>query len=145
MKTIVSTCAPGPLLFENGFDKAATRQWCNAHINFIGSPVCKRAAITVDTEHPMYGRPATLHYPSDSYPYVVVGGSKSGQTLVFARVRGEAPQGEGRDFTSQEALDLVDYRSAMRLRASGGDKHNRYGPDRNMIVGYARYYNAREL
>jgi len=139
MKTILSTCAPGPYLFENGFDKPATRQWCNAHLSMVGSPQCERQAIVVDTEHPMYGTLATLVYPSDRYPYVVVGGSKSGSTLYFAPVETLGFE-NGHWYTRDEALAHARPERAMTLRL-----RKRTGTFENMSMGSARTYLAREV
>lgn len=145
MKKVLSTCAPGPYLFGNGHDNPPTMQWCNAHIAPIGSETCGRAAVTLDTEHPWYGATATLYYPSDSYAYVVIGGSASGKTLYFARVRDDSKGSlsDGRTYTSAEALELFDPRSAMKLRKNS--PYESYGPDRNMFIGPARTYLAREV
>lgn len=144
MKTIVSTCAPGPYLFRpvgiDGAEDEPFDRWCNAHIAPLSSNVCKRAQVVIDTEHPMYGTLATLVYPSDRYPYVVVGGSAGGKTLHFARVENLS----GTEAVVNRDFALKNYRTSyiMTLRQSKNNP-NRYGD--SMFLGSARYYLAREV
>ena len=78
MKTTYSTCF-GPKLPDGDI-------WCNVHLHVVTPGEPNKHDIIEDTQHPMYGTLATLQYPSDSYPFVVIGGSASGKTLYFAPI-----------------------------------------------------------
>lgn len=110
--------AAGANIVERTSDQVHVR-WCNAHIAVWGTKECRKADIVVDDEHPQYGTLATLVYPSDRYPYVVVGGSSTGSHLIVAPVDYDALTTKGdnvrdgsgnpwpriqRSFTREEAL-----------------------------------------
>jgi hypothetical protein len=139
MKTTIIPCV-GPALTGPDFVTPGTF-WCNRHLHVVNPTQPNKYAIVIDTDHPKYGIGATLHYPSDSYPLVVVGGSKSGKTLYFARVRVNRPMGERVYLERDELLANMDTTNIIVARSRLGD--SRYGD--NIMLGWASYYLSREV
>jgi hypothetical protein len=137
-QTTIVPCV-GPTLATADFPDGAI--WCNRHLHVVAPGEPNKYAITMDTDHPKYGIGATLHYPSDSYPLVVVGGSKSGKTLYFARVRVNRPMGERVYLERDELLANMDTTNIIVARSRLGD--SRYGD--NIMLGWASYYLSREV
>lgn len=161
MKQTISTCSPaGEIDFSNDpVNLARAREdgatldgtkgrWCNAHIAVWGSKACRKAAIVVDDEHPQYGTLATLVYPQDRYPYVVVGGAKSGHYLFVAPVeyRNLPMQSNGthngfpvndRTYSKDEALANARFAGATRITRGKDGKYSDHGTP--FSVGVARY------
>jgi hypothetical protein len=138
MKTTIVPCI-GPAL--TGMDFEDGTFWCNRHLHVVRPGQPNRHAIVVDTDYPLYGTGATLNYPSDSYPLVVVGGSKSGKTLYFARVNVRGAYGKRTFFERQELLDNMDLTNIIVARSRLGD--SRYSD--NIVLGWASYYQSREV
>lgn len=136
-----STIVPciGPSLATADFPDGSF--WCNRHLHVVEPGKPNKYALVLDTDHPKYGIGATLHYPSDSYPLVVVGGSKSGKTLYFARVRVNAPMGERVYFDREYLLANADLSDIIVARSRLGD--SRYGD--NITLGWASFYLSREV
>lgn len=141
MQTTVSPCIGAPLHGED-FPVEGTF-WCNRHLHVVVPGEPNQYAIVIDTDHPEYGRGATLHYPSDSYPLVVVGGSKSGKTLYFARVNVRAPMGERVYVEGPDLIENADLSNIIVARAKLPRPDARYGD--NITLGWASFYQSREL
>ena len=161
MKQTISTCNPGPVVDMAGdpenlakaqadgveFNGTVTH-WCNAHIGLWRGERCRKADIVVDDEHPQYGTPATLIYPQDRYPWVVVGGAKSGHYLFVAPVeyRDLPMESSGthngfpvndRTYTSEECLAHVRFAGATRITRKRDGKYTDHGTP--FALGVARY------
>lgn len=161
MKQTIESCLPGPVVdFAGDPDNLAKAQadgaaldgtqarWCNAHIAIYRSSTCRKGDIIVDTEHPQYGTPATLVYPQDRYPWVVVGGAQSGHYLFVAPVEYHNLPMESsgthngfpvndREYTSEEALANVRYAGARRITRGKDGRYQDHGTP--FSVGAARY------
>lgn len=168
MKTTVSTCQPaGEINYRSPSSSAddavwyaqavaagaevvreGVLRWCNAHVGILGTKDCQRAAIVVDDEHPQYGTPATLVYPQDRYPWVVVGGSQSGHHLFVAPVEYRdlpmvSPGSHNgypvndRTYSSEECLAHVRFNGATRITRKQNGQYTDHGTP--FALGIARY------
>ena len=103
---------------------------------------------TVDPGHPMYGTPATLVYPTDRYPYVVVGGAPSGHYLFVAPVDyhkiGVTSSGTHNGFpvndtsySSSDALANANLAGVRRITRRRDGRYTDHGTP--YVLGHARY------
>ncbi len=137
--TNIVTCY-GPVITQD--DLPVGTIWCNSHLHLVKPGEKNKHDIVLDTDHPEYGLLATLQYPSDSYPFVVIGGSKSGKTLYFAPVEPPSHSGNRDTIDREYALARCDPQRARILRRSSKGPLL-YGD--NMFIGSAVYYRSREL
>jgi hypothetical protein len=93
-----------------------------------------------ETKTPEVGMGATLCYPSDRYPYTIIGVSKSGKTITL---QADNPGKNRAQWPEQDYDPQPDPNGALLTARLG-----RYGWKANgvgVLVGIRRFYQAPEL
>jgi hypothetical protein len=87
------------------------------------------------------GDPATMHYPSDQYPYVVVAVSASGSkiTLEALDYSGLAPAYHAGPFPVFDSEVPTDWRTGRMIVAHLAREGYNYAGSTPISIGYARY------
>ena len=140
--TLIPSCTLGATLTFEAGDPApdgvepGSYRWCNTHLAVGTAQHVAKHAITVDPAHPLYGTPVTLQYPSDSYGFVVIGGSKSGHRLFVAPI--DSPN----DLAITSKAEALAWHRLTGIRVISRKANGWYG---EYSLGVARNHRSREL